>query len=116
MTDTPGDAATHSIAQISAEITEWRKGRGFYTPESLATEAERDMMLGKLMLVVSECAEAGEAVRHEDMANFSEEIADAVIRLFDIANSVGLDLERAIEQKMAVNKARPMRHGKRCSL
>ena len=84
------------LNELAREIMEWRQGHGFSTPDDLATEANRDAMLGKLMLVVTEVAEAAEAVRHADMANFREEIADACIRLFDIAGTCGIDLDAEI--------------------
>jgi NTP pyrophosphatase (non-canonical NTP hydrolase) len=67
------------------------------------------------MLVVTELAEAAEAVRHGDEANFKEEMADAYIRMLDMTGTfVGFDLEQEIENKMAVNEGRPPLHGKRC--
>jgi NTP pyrophosphatase (non-canonical NTP hydrolase) len=67
------------------------------------------------MLVVTELAEAAEAVRHGDEANFKEEMADAYIRMLDMTGTfVGFDLEQEIENKMAVNEGRPQLHGKRC--
>lgn len=66
-----------------------------------------------LMLVTSELAEAMEGHRknlrddklpHRSM--FEVEIADAVIRLFDIAAGMGLDLGGAFIEKMAYNAAR----------
>ena len=77
---------------------------------------ERDMMLGKLMLVSTEVAEAAEAVRHGDNKNFNEEIADAFIRLMDITAAMGIDIETEIFQKMEKNWQRPIKHGKLCSL
>ena len=68
----------------------------------------------KLMLVVSECAEAMEGDRkglkddklpHRDMREV--ELADAVIRIFDLAGAYGMDLGGAIAQKMAFNAIRP---------
>lgn len=66
-----------------------------------------------LMLVVSELAEALEGHRkglpddklaHRPM--FEVEIADAIIRLLDIAAGLGLDLGGAFEEKMAFNATR----------
>lgn len=104
------------IKELAEYITSWRQHHGFFTPSNLDTELDRDMMLGKLMLVVSEVSEAAEAVRHNDKANFVEELADTLIRLFDIMHTCGLDIETEMRRKMAVNETRPLKHGKFCSL
>jgi len=39
------------------------------------------------------------------------ELADCVIRIFDFCGKYNIDLQSAIEQKMAYNKTRPYRHG-----
>ncbi|MFH5187657.1 hypothetical protein ACHHV8_36565 [Paenibacillus sp. TAB 01] len=39
------------------------------------------------------------------------ELADVVIRVFDACGRYGIDLEQAIEEKMAYNATRPQRHG-----
>lgn len=39
------------------------------------------------------------------------ELADAIIRIFDICGHYGIDIERVIEQKHNYNKTRPHRHG-----
>lgn len=39
------------------------------------------------------------------------ELADIVIRVFDACGRYGIDLERAIAEKMAYNATRPQRHG-----
>lgn len=41
-----------------------------------------------------------------------DEIADAVIRLCDIAKGWNIDLEWQIQKKMEYNKTRPHKHGK----
>lgn len=40
------------------------------------------------------------------------ELADTVIRCFDMADYYGIDLEEMIIEKMEFNKARPYKHGK----
>ena len=81
-------------------------------------EAERPV--GEvLMLVVTELAEAMEAYRSgngesEKIPGFTkieEELADAVIRILDYAGGASLDLEGALQAKMAYNETRPYRHG-----
>lgn len=41
------------------------------------------------------------------------ELADIVIRCFDMADYYGIDLEDAIIEKFEFNKTRPYKHGKR---
>lgn len=68
----------------------------------------------KLMLTVSELSEAMEGDRkslpddklpHRPMREV--ELADAVIRIFDLAGGFGLDLAGAISEKLAFNAQRP---------
>lgn len=40
------------------------------------------------------------------------ELADCVIRILDIAQAYGIDLQQAIEIKHEYNKTRPYKHGK----
>lgn len=67
----------------------------------------------KLMLIVSECAEAMEGDRkglmddklpHRKMAEV--ELADVVIRAFDLAGGYNFDLGGAIAEKLAYNQQR----------
>lgn len=41
----------------------------------------------------------------------SSELADVMIRVADLAERLGIDLERAVEEKHAYNLTRPARHG-----
>jgi NTP pyrophosphatase (non-canonical NTP hydrolase) len=66
----------------------------------------------QLLLVISELGEATEGLRQGNTVNFREEIADAVIRLFDLSGFLQMDLEYEIKKKMAVNKRRPNLHNK----
>lgn len=68
----------------------------------------------KLMLTVSELAEAMEADRKDLMDDKlphrdgrEVELADAVIRILDLAGAFNMDLGGAIEEKMAFNRVRP---------
>lgn len=103
------------ICEWCAYISHWRRGKGFYTPKNIEGE-NGDAMLGKLMLVTSEIGEAAEAIRHGDLKNFKEELADATIRIFDICGTMNINLELEIESKMRINEQRPIRHGKQTSL
>ncbi|MBE6067966.1 MAG: nucleotide pyrophosphohydrolase [Clostridium lundense] len=77
-----------------------------YTPETLNALSTR------LMLIVSELAEAQEGLRHNDISNFKEELADVAIRLGDLCGGLKIDLEAEILKKMAKNKDRPYKHGR----
>ena len=49
----------------------------------------------------------------EQEQNFTEELADIVIRTLDLAGGLNLDIGSSIEAKVEKNKGRPYRHGKR---
>jgi NTP pyrophosphatase (non-canonical NTP hydrolase) len=110
------DKWSRNINILAQQIKTWRESKEFYTPSSLAGVDNRDMMLAKLMLVVTELSEAAEAVRHENLENFKEEIADTLIRLLDITSAMGLDTHQIISDKMDINEGRPKLHGKKCSV
>ncbi len=67
----------------------------------------------KLMLIVSELGEAMEGHRKKlfdehltDRMSVEVELADAVIRIFDLAGAKGYDLPGAISEKMLYNERR----------
>lgn len=90
-----------------------------------------------LMLIVSELAEALEADRHKKHADlnqfeeqwdetldmqeafkthikdtFEDEIADAYIRILDLAGGLNINLGKHVAYKLAYNKTRGHKHGK----
>lgn len=103
------DFTCPGLNDLASKIAQWRESQGFATPDSLTPPEE---VLAKLMLVVTELSEAAEAVRHEDLPNFIEEIADTTIRILDLTGTMGINLEGAIQSKMEANVARPYKHGK----
>lgn len=73
-----------------------------------------------IALMHSELSEALEYLRNDsdepsdhipDFTGVEEELADALIRIFDFAAGRGLDLGGALEAKIAFNKERAFRHG-----
>lgn len=106
MEDDPHDMTLHAVA---ARAHAYSKRQGFwerYDPQSV------DTALVKLALIVSEVGEAIEAVRHGNEPGLAEELADIVVRVCDLAEARGIDIEEAVFSKMCANEARPYMHGK----
>ncbi|MCM8796739.1 MAG: hypothetical protein NC923_02515 [Candidatus Omnitrophica bacterium] len=67
-----------------------------------------------IALMHSELSEALEAMRnHAGLEEVAEELADCCIRIFDYCGKKKINLEQALLKKMAYNKMRPYRHGKK---
>jgi NTP pyrophosphatase (non-canonical NTP hydrolase) len=66
-----------------------------------------------LALIHSEVSEALEADRKGTEEEFQEELADIIIRVFDVAGARKVDLESVICKKMMYNQTRPALHGKK---
>jgi len=67
-----------------------------------------------IALMHSELSEALEALRnHGTRDNVAEELADVCIRIFDFCGARNIDLEETLRKKIAYNKTRPYRHGKK---
>lgn len=64
-----------------------------------------------LALIHSEVSEALEAFRKNDKLNFSEELADTIIRVLDLTAGLGIDIDTAVLLKIEKNKGRGYRHG-----
>lgn len=88
--------------------------------------AENQSIPTKLMLIVSEASEALEEFRRTGLTpelsknnywndgkpeGFPSELADIVIRVGDLAEMLGINLQEAVAEKMAYNKKRPYMHG-----
>lgn len=81
----------------------------------------RDNIIGtKMMLIVTEISEAMESLRKEGAdgvvlgaGNVPEELADAVVRILDTGGIIKQPIGDSLIDKMAVNKTRPRKHGKK---
>lgn len=123
---------TEGLNVISKKIFEANKAKGFWDKERNIGEM--------LMLVVTELAEALEAHRGRGNSfskqlfesgctvpgigfkksfetyvkdSFEDEIADAMIRLFDMAGGLNIDLDFHIKNKLEYNATRAKLHGKK---
>lgn len=119
------------LNELSKEIHKNAVNKGFWESENIAE---------KMMLVVTEIAEAVEAHRSNNFCSLNEEefikmlvsnkdyfnimfeknikdtmfdeIADTIIRLLDICGFMNINIEKHIEMKMRYNKSREYKHGK----
>jgi NTP pyrophosphatase (non-canonical NTP hydrolase) len=122
-----------NLNKLSEDIYAANKAKGFWDQERNVGET--------LMLVVTELAEAMEVHRKtgdirinsaskrtvenvsEDLFpstfvmlskdTFGDEIADALIRIFDLAGGFGIDLDFHVSQKLRYNATRERLHGKK---
>ena len=113
--ETEREIMKEQINELVKDIHETNKSAGWWndpiTGESLL---DNPYVIGtKFMLVTTEVAEAVEGFRKNLMDDklpqykmVDVEIADAVIRLFDLAGALNVDLGKIIEKKREVNANR----------
>jgi NTP pyrophosphatase (non-canonical NTP hydrolase) len=94
--------------------------KGFWDDQSGCANLSQRNQGEMLMLMVTELAEAMEALRDPgkmdkhvpEMGNLEVELADCVIRIMDFAAAFRLDVAQAVIRKMSANCRRPYKHGK----
>lgn len=91
------------INQLTQEMHRFVRSQGWYEKDSKRPQSPRN-------LAISLCLEAAEVLEHfqwnEDQANPEElagELADVMLYLMQIASISGIDLEKAVLDKLAVN-------------
>lgn len=105
-------------ADVAKRVHDTANANGFW--DEAKTNDLNLVISSKLCLVHSEISEGLEAVRHGQPADdklvqhpaLGVEMADAIIRLMDLATFLNIDLPTIIEDKVRYNKSRPFKHGK----
>jgi NTP pyrophosphatase (non-canonical NTP hydrolase) len=91
-------ALIHS--ELSEALEDYRNGRGFTEIYYKCKKDELDPCCGK-------CKQCD----FNKPCGIPIELADTVIRIFDVCGKYGIDLEKAIVEKMNYNQTRPYKHG-----
>lgn len=114
----------YAIETLQEKIHQGNVDAGWWadldTMQSLAEECRirtrfgKALVAEKLVLIHSEVSEAMEGARKNLMDDklphrkmIEVELADAVIRILDLAGALHLDLAGAIQEKLMYNKTRP---------
>lgn len=105
----------NNLTELSEKIVGINKRAGWWTRSDFYLEGKDRVTLiaSKLALVHSEISEALEGVRKDlmddhlpDREMVEVELADAVIRILDLAGYMGLDIGAALSEKIAYNQTR----------
>lgn len=115
------------LSKLQKECGDAAKRKGFHDDRPTEGAALKAWQSMKLMLIVSELAEAMEEIRkgipvgltyytteglEPKPEGFPSELADVVIRALDLAYTEGIDLEQVIKEKLVYNRSRKRLHGK----
>lgn len=107
-----------TLLDLQKQAHETSREKGFWDKD-----LGEETLNKKILLTVSELTEAMEALRDSPaefvymkdgkLEGFGAELADAIIRIGDLAEKVGLDLSTLVRLKMRYNSARPFMHGRK---
>jgi hypothetical protein len=118
------DALASAITDLSKRITFYNEAKGFRDQGPVAIDRY-------LLLCMTEISEAFEELRDghgptevymdaKDLGardgkpcGFPVELADAIIRLLDLAGRLNIPIGQLIKTKLAYNQTRPPKHGRK---
>lgn len=113
------------LDDLAEEIADISEFNGFWTPDKIG---DVGIIPTKLALIHDEVSEALQVHREqyddsdEDVAtvmtqlqeeDFTEELADIIIRVLDVAGYYDLEIGLAVTSKIEKNRGRTYKHGKR---
>lgn len=99
------------LNELAKEVYDINVANGWDVAKMGDFRGDVNKVAAKLCLVHSEISEALEAVRKGDFNNFAEELADALIRILDLAKGLDVDMDYVVARKNDKNKSRGYRHG-----
>jgi NTP pyrophosphatase (non-canonical NTP hydrolase) len=111
---------TAGLEVLQKEINNWAHRKDFWPKREDCQEYWDYVVATKIGLIGTEVSEAFEAWRCgnkfddkiPELRSLDVELADAIIRILDLAQELEIDLTRAVIAKMIYNESRPQKHGK----
>ena len=102
------------LRDIQVQAWQTAEDKGFHA--HLAALPPREQALIRLALIHTEVSECAQEVKRrgvtpETRPALAEELADTIIRIADLAGCLTVDLDLAVQRKLAINAQRPMHYG-----
>jgi NTP pyrophosphatase (non-canonical NTP hydrolase) len=95
-----------TLDELTQAMHDFVAGKGWYTPDSPKPQTPKNIACS-LVIEAAEILEHfqwSEEPRHPD--ELADELADVALYLLQLASVIGIDLEQAILEKLALNASR----------